>query len=727
MTQAKPRVWPGQPYPLGANWDGSGVNFALFSENAEKVELCLFDDQGKRELHRVALPEYTDEVWHGYLPELRPGQRYGYRVWGPYQPDKGHRFNHNKLLLDPYAKALRGVLNWTDAHHGFRLGDAKADLSFDNRDNAADMPKCEVVDTAFTWGEDRPPRRPMHQTVIYELHVRGFTMRHPEVPGPLRGSFAGLSSPSVVSYLRELGVTTIEILPVHAFFDEPALAARGMRNYWGYNSIGYFAPEPRYLSNGGLGEFKTMVQVLHRAGIEVILDVVYNHTAEGNHLGPTHCFRGIDNASYYRLVPGDERHYQDFTGCGNALNLRHPRVLQLVMDSLRYWVEEMHVDGFRLDLATTLARGRDGAFDTHSGFLDAVRQDPVLARTKLIAEPWDTGHGAYQLGNFPAGWAEWNDRYRDSVRRFWKGEEGLVGELASRITGSSDIFARRGRRPWASVNFVTAHDGFTLNDLVSYNVKHNQANQEDDHDGSDANHSWNCGVEGPTDDPAIVGIRLRQRRNMLATLLLSQGVPMLLAGDEFGNSQQGNNNPYCQDNEIGWLNWDKITPDDWALARFVRRLIALMSEHIVFHRRRFFHDQSTPDANAKDIQWLRPDGQEKTWQDWGVRYARCLSFLLSGEAGKHDLTERGETQPDDSLFALMNASPEAIEYKLPPTDRGQRWEVVIDTATDDGFGDGRSFDGGQLFRAESRSYVLLIRRTGQNPATQGLEQIGLNG
>jgi len=709
MDIVKARVWPGEPYPLGATWDGKGVNFAIFSENAEKIELCLFDDKGEREVERIQLPEYTDEIWHGYLPDARPGGLYGYRVYGPYDPKNGHRFNHNKLLLDPYAKALQGTLKWTDAHFGYTVGHPDADLSFDERDNAAAMPKCRIVDTAFTWGEDRRPRRPWHETIIYELHVRGFTKLHPDVPEGQRGTFAGLSSPAVIEYLSDLGVTAIELLPVHAFIDDRYLCQKGLRNYWGYNSIGFFAPEPRYLSSGLLGEFKTFVQLLHDAEIEVILDVVYNHTSEGNHMGPTLCFRGIDNASYYKLQPEDPRYYADFTGCGNALDLHHPRVLQLVMDSLRYWVEEMHVDGFRFDLATTLAR-RNGIFDSHAGFLDAVRQDPVLSRVKLIAEPWDVGDGGYQLGNFPPGWAEWNDQYRDTIRRFWKGDEGLIGTVASRITGSSDIFGRKGRRPWASINFVTAHDGFTLNDLVSYNRKHNEANQEGNRDGSDNNNSWNCGTEGPTDDPEIRALRARQKRNFLATLILSQGVPMMVAGDEFGRTQGGNNNAYCQDNEISWVAWEGIDEEDRRLLDFVRRLIRLRRDHIVFHRTRFFHGQVLPGTNVKDIIWLRPDGREKEAGDWEVPSARCLSFLLSGEAGQYHLTPQGEPEPDDTFLVIFNAYHEDIEYTLPPAELGHRWELLMDSATENGLGDGEVLAAGTIYPVKPRSFVLFIRR-----------------
>ncbi|MFW6312839.1 MAG: glycogen debranching protein GlgX, partial [Spirochaetota bacterium] len=524
------RVWPGLPYPLGATWDGIGTNFAIFSAHAERVELCLFDETGQVETERVSLPEHTHEIWHAYLPDVRPGQLYGYRVHGPYDPPAGHRFNRHKLLIDPYARALVGNLQWTDTQFGYEIGSKKGDLSFDTRDSAPYMPKCQVIDPAFTWGEESCPRTPHDRSVIYELHTRGFTKKHPGVPAAYRGTFDGLSSPATVDYLASLGVTAIELLPVHAFVEDRHLVERGLTNYWGYNTIGFFAPHPSYLGPNGIAGFKTFVKSMHEAGIEVILDVVFNHTAEGNHLGPTLCFRGIDNRSYYYLSEDDPRYYNDFTGTGNALELRHPQVLRMVTDSLRYWVNEMHVDGFRFDLATTLARVH-GNFDQHAAFLDAVAQDPTLSGVKLIAEPWDTGPDGYQLGRFPPGWSEWNDRYRDTIRRFWKGDAGMVPELASRIAGSSDVFDRRGRRPWSSVNFVTAHDGFTLHDLVSYNRKHNEDNHENNRDGSDNNHSWNCGAEGPTEDPAVIRLRGRQMRNMMLTLLLSQGVPMLTAGD----------------------------------------------------------------------------------------------------------------------------------------------------------------------------------------------------
>src|SRR5690348_695000 len=559
------RVREGHSFPLGATWDGVGVNFALFSANASKVELCLFDIEGKKELERIELPEFTDEVWHGYLPEARPGTVYAYRVHGPYEPAAGHRFNPNKLLIDPYARQLVGEIKWDPAVFGYTLGAADADLSFDKRDSGPFVPKCRVIDPAFTWGTDRRPRVPWERSVVYELHVRGYTMRHPTVPAEMRGTFAGLMRPEVVDYIRRLGVSAIELLPIHAFVDDSHLLDKGLRNFWGYNTIGFFAPQPRYLGTPFVNETKEMIAAFHSVGIEVILDVVYNHTAEGNELGPTLSFKGIDNASYYRLAP-DPRYYINDTGTGNTVNLSTPRVLQMVTDSLRYWAEEMHIDGFRFDLATILAREPYG-FDQGGGFLDSCRQDPVLSQVKLIAEPWDCGPGGYQVGHFSPGWAEWNDRYRDTVRAYWKGDEGTLPELASRMAASSDLFNRRGRKPWASVNFITAHDGFTLNDLVSYNDKHNEANGEDNRDGHSDNRSWNHGAEGPTDDPDIVELRERQKRNMLATLLLSQGTPMVLAGDEFGRTQQGNNNAYCQDNEISWVDWNHDERGE-ALIRF---------------------------------------------------------------------------------------------------------------------------------------------------------------
>ncbi|MGE0746830.1 MAG: glycogen debranching protein GlgX [Rhodospirillales bacterium] len=696
------RVEPGLPDPLGATWDGKGANFALFSAHAEKVELCLFDDSGRKELARLVLPEYTDEVWHGYLPDVRPGQLYGYRVYGPYEPARGHRFNHNKLLLDPYAKALSGRLMWSDAHFGYQIGARRADLSFDRRDNARGMPKCVVADPAYTWGDDRRPRTPLSRTIIYEMHVRGFTMGRDDVPAPMQGTFAALALPQVIDHLRRVGVTAVELLPVHAYVDDRHLLERKLHNYWGYNTIGFFAPEPKYLATGMLREFRAMVRHLHDAGIEVILDVVYNHTAEGNHMGPTLSFRGIDNSSYYRLVPGNERYYEDFTGCGNALRLHHPRVMQLVMDSLRYWVEEMHVDGFRFDLATTLARESHGGFDSHCGFLDAVRQDPVLSRVKMIAEPWDVGPDGYRVGHFPPGWSEWNDRYRDTVRRFWKGDGGLIGDLAGRIAASHDIFGHRGRRPWSTVNFVTAHDGFTLADLVAYNGKHNEANGEDNRDGSDNNNSWNCGTEGPTDDAAIHALRRRQRRNMLATLLLSQGVPMLLAGDEIGNGQAGNNNAYCQDNAIGWVDW-KADDTDGALADFVRLLADLRKSHPGLSRGRFL--VGAPAGDMKDVTWIAPAGDEAGDADWDFPEARCLAFMLAGNDGASPATA-------EPLLVLMNAHHEPVTYTLPQPPGVGHWAGVIDTSREAGRAeDGAAAPGAQL-TLEARSLRVFLARRG---------------
>ncbi len=710
IAPARQRIWPGLPYPLGATWDGTGVNVAVFSLHAEKIELCLFDSSGRHETDRLVLPEYTNEVWHGYFPDLRPGQRYGLRVSGPYAPRQGHRFNPHKLLLDPYALHLVGRLEWNDAVYGYTIGHRLGDLSFDMRDSAPFMPKCVVTDTAFTWSDDSPLRRPWPETVIYETHVRGFTKLHPNVPETLRGTFAGLATPDMVQHLRNLGVTAVELLPVHTFVDEAPLVHRSLVNYWGYNTLGFFAPEPRYLSDGGIAEFKTMVKVLHDAGIEVILDVVYNHTAEGNRLGPTLSFRGIDNASYYRLDPNDQSRYVDFTGCGNTFNLHQPRVLQLVMDSLRYWVEKMHVDGFRFDLATTLAREMDGSFNRYSSFLDVVRQDPVLSRVKLIAEPWDIGPNGYQLGSFPPGWAEWNDRYRDTVRRFWKGEPGTVAELASRLTGSSDIFDLRGRRPWASINFVTAHDGFTLADLVSFDHKHNLANGEDNRDGTDQNHSWNCGTEGETEDQNILALRARQQRNILATLLLSQGTPMLLAGDEFGRSAAGNNNAYCQDNELSWLDWSEIGAEGEALHAFVRRLLRLRSEHVVFRRGRFFLGKPTPGTKVKDITWLRPDREEKTQEDWEVSYSRCLSFVISGEPGRYHLTATGIAEPDDTFLVIMNATEETIDYTLPEFDSTHAWHPIVDTFHPGGAAEAKDIAPGEATPVAPHSLQVFVRR-----------------
>jgi isoamylase len=665
----------GRPFPLGAIWDGLGVNFALFSANATKVEVCLFDLDGRTELERIELPEYTDEVWHGYLPAARPGTTYGYRVHGPYDPDGGHRFNPNKLLLDPYAKQLVGRLKWGPELFGYTLGHPDKDLSFDERDSAGLVPKCRVIDPAFTWGSEHRPAVPWERTIIYELHVRGFTMRHRRVPEDLRGTFAGLADPHVCGYLRSLGITSAELLPIHAFVDDDYLLQKGLRNYWGYNSIAFFAPDPRYLSTPFVNEFKEMVNQFHAAGIEVILDVVYNHTAEGNELGPTISCKGIDNANYYRLSPDQKRFYINDTGTGNTVNLSHPRVLQMVADSLRYWAGEMRVDGFRFDLATILAREPYG-FDEGGGFLDACRQDPTLSQVKLIAEPWDIGPGGYQVGHFPPGWAEWNDKFRDTVRAYWKGDEGRLPDLAKRLTASGDLFDRRGRKPWASVNFVTAHDGFTLNDLVSYNDKHNEANGEDNRDGNANNWSWNHGIEGPTDDPEITSLRERQKRNLLATLLLAHGTPMLQAGDEFGRTQNGNNNAYCQDNELNWIDWDGIPKRGRDLVDFVRKLTALRKTFPIRHRGRFIVGQYNEALDVKDATWLSPSAAEMTSEQWEEPNAKCLGVVLDGRAQPTGIRRRGA---DATVLLVLNAHDDVVEFTLPTIPEGDGWVCLIDT------------------------------------------------
>ncbi len=696
---AQSRVQPGSPSPLGATWDGRGVNFALFAENAERVELCLFDAAGRRETERIGLPEYTNKVWHGYVVGLHPGQLYGYRVYGPYDPRAGHRFNPNKLLLDPYAAAIDGPLQLTDAHFGYRRDSSKGDLSFDRRDSARVMPKCRIVETAFTWGPERLPNVPWSQTVVYELHVKGFTMRHPDVPEALRGTFLGLSSPAVIEHLVKLGVTAVELLPIHPIIDEQHLVAKGLRNYWGYSPVNYFAPDSRFLSRGQVREFKTMVADLHAAGIEVILDVVYNHTGEGNEFGPTVCFRGIDNAAYYALA-GDRRRYVDVTGCGNALNVAHPRVLQMVMDSLRFWVQEMHVDGFRFDLATTVAREAHG-FDPSSGFLDVVMQDPVLSRVKLISEPWDIGYGGYQLGNFPPAWAEWNDRFRDCVRRFWRGDGNVIGELAGRLTGSAEFFNHGGRRPWASVNFVTAHDGFTLQDLVSYDRKHNHDNGEDNRDGTDNNLSWNCGHEGPTDDQRIRALRHQQRKNLIATALLAIGTPMITAGDEFGRTQRGNNNAYCQDNEISWVDWNARDDHDRELTEFVRMVLALRRDSPVLRRNRFASGQPIDDTGIKDVTWLSPDGREMSQSDWSLPHARFLGMQIYGAS--KDAAGEGR----EMFLALFSAHDGGRSFPLPAAPLAGRWKVVFDTARPASETANASYGGGDRYPLQARALVLL--------------------
>ncbi len=716
--QPQPIVWPGRPYPLGSTWDGEGVNFALYSEHAEKVELCLFDITGKREILRVPLPEQTDMVWHGYLPEARPGQLYGYRVFGPYAPQQGHRFNHHKLLLDPYGKQIQGTIRWSDSQFGYRVGHKQEDLSFDRRDDASGMPKNRVIDSAFTWGADAPPRIPWHETIIYELHVKGFTMCHPDVPAQLRGTYAGLATAPVIEYLTRLGVTSVELMPVHAFVDDRQLVERGLRNYWGYNSIGFLALEPRYMATQSIREFKTMVKTLHSAGLEVILDVVYNHTAEGNQLGPTLSLKGIDNSTYYRLAPDNPRYYTDYTGTGNTLNMQHPRVLQLIMDSLRYWVLDMHVDGFRFDLAATLARELHEV-DRLGAFLDIIHQDPVLSQVKLIAEPWDLGEGGYQVGNFPVGWAEWNDRYRNTVRSYWKGDGGVVGDLAYRITGSSDLYAHSGRRPYASVNFITAHDGFTLQDLVSYNEKHNEANGEDNRDGNNDNRSWNCGVEGPTDDPNIQALRAKQKRNLLATLLLSQGVPMLYAGDAIGHTQMGNNNAYCQDNPISWLNWN-LQPQDRDLLAFVQRMINLRKRHPVFRRKRFFQGRPIKGANVKDVLWLNPVGHEITEDEWRDGSLHCLGMFLSGQ-GLDETDERGRKLGDENFLVLLNACHEDVQFALPSFRPGTRWTAWMDTSREAGLRSVETYDGGTPYPLQARSMVVLLERRGNGKKEESSE------
>jgi isoamylase len=668
-----PEVWPGEPYPLGATWDGTGTNFTLFSEVARRVELCLFDDDGRQTSY--SLPEADGFVWHGYMPGIGPGQRYGYRVHGPYDPAHGHRCNPAKLLLDPYGKAVEGGLRWHEALFSYRFADPSV-LNTD--DSAPYMPKNVVINPFFDWADDRPPRIPYHETVIYEAHVRGLTIDHPDIPAEQRGTYAGLAHPVMIDYLRDLGITAVELMPVHQFVPEHALVARGLTNYWGYNTIGFLAPHNTYSASGQRGEqvleFKAMVRALHEAEIEVILDVVYNHTAEGDHLGPTLSFRGIDNAAYYRLRDDDKRYHLDYTGCGNSLNVRHPHSLQLIMDSLRYWVLDMHVDGFRFDLASALARELHDV-ERLSAFFDLVQQDPVVSQVKLIAEPWDIGEGGYQVGNFPPLWTEWNGKYRDTVRDFWRGQPGVLPQFAYRLAGSSDLYEQSNRRPIASVNFVTCHDGFTLRDLVSYDYKHNEANGENNRDGTDDNRSWNCGHEGATDDAGIRALRARQQRNFLATLFLSQGIPMLSHGDEIGRTQQGNNNVYCQDGPLGWVHWDDA---DQRQLEFVRNLAALRSEHPVFRRRRFFQGGERDNDGLGDVAWLTPAGEHMTDEDWNAGYNKSLGVFLNGDA----ITEpdqRGRRVSDDSFLLLFNAHSEAVGFTLPGVEFGERWEYVLDT------------------------------------------------
>ncbi|NLW86095.1 MAG: glycogen debranching protein GlgX [Planctomycetes bacterium] len=695
------KVWPGEPYPLGATFDGSGTNFSVFSEAAQRVQLCLFDEDGNQEC--ISLPEVTGHCWHGYLPQVIPGQRYGYRVFGPWDPARGIRCCPSKLLLDPYAKAIDGDIKWDDSLFPNRPDMAPDAL--DDRDTAKFMPKCVVINPFFDWSKDRPPRTPLHETTIYEAHVKGLTMLMSKIPPELRGTYAGLSEPAILDHLAMLGVTAIELLPVHQFVHDRALVENSLRNYWGYNSIGYFAPHNEYSSTGQAGqqvqEFKQMVLRMHEAGIEVILDVVYNHTAEGNHYGPVLSMKGLDNFSYYRLNADDMRYYMDYTGTGNTLNMRHPHVLQLVMDSLRYWVTEMHVDGFRFDLAATLARTLHDV-DKLSTFFDIIQQDPIISQVKLIAEPWDVGMGGYQVGNFPPQWSEWNGMYRDSVRDYWRGADRTLGELANRFTGSSDLYENTRRRPHASVNFITCHDGFTLRDLVSYNHKHNEANKEDNRDGSDDNRSWNCGTEGPTDDPQVCELRSRQQRNFLATLIFSQGVPMICSGDEIGKTQGGNNNAYCQDNPISWLDWDNADED---LLEFVACLVQLRKEHPVFRKWKWFEGGRGWGRHQKDIGWYRPDGVEMSQKDWETGHFKSLQLFLSGVLKVVD--QRGQEVTDDDFLVLFNASDGVREFKLVSFPLIREWRVEISTAAPKPCDDDEVYKPGQVVPLPSRSLMVL--------------------
>jgi glycogen operon protein len=711
----KLELWPGKAYPLGATWDGQGTNFALFSENATSVELCLFDEKERQE---VCLPliEQENYVWHGYLPGIKPGQKYGFRVYGAYKPEEGYRFNPAKLLIDPYAKAIAGDVNHSEKIFGYAWDDPEEDLALSGFDDAAIVPKAVVIDESFNWEGDRLLQIPMHETVIYEVHVKGFTKLHPDIPEELRGTYAGLTHPAAIAYLKSLQITAVELLPVHHFLAYPGhLVNKGLRNYWGYDSINYFAPYSGYSASGNLGEqvteFKQMVKTLHQEGIEVILDVVYNHTGEGNHLGPTLSLRGIDNTAYYRLVEDEPRYYMDFTGCGNSLNMSHPQVLKLIMDSLRYWVLEMHVDGFRFDLAAALARELYEV-GTLATFFDIIHQDPVLSNAKLIAEPWDVGEGGYQVGKFPLRWSEWNGKYRDTMRDFWRGEGSNLGEFANRFTGSSDLYEINGRRPSASINFITAHDGFTLNDLVSYNEKQNEANGEENQDGEDYNRSWNCGVEGEKDDPEVLQLRSRQRRNFLATLILSQGVPMLLGGDEMGRSQLGNNNAYCQDNELSWFNWD-LSESNATLLDFTRQLIYFRRQHPVFRRRNWFQGRAIHGSGVSDIGWYNPNGQEMTEEQWEEGLTEAITVFLNGEQLPSP-DPRGKRIIDDSFLLFFNAHWEAIDFALPIELENQQWVVIIDTTKSRFVEQGKIYTGSQSILVTERSLIVLKRLTGIN-------------
>ena len=701
-------VYPGSPYPLGATWDVEGVNFALYADNATGVDLCLFNSlEDDVESVKIRMKERTHHIWHVYVPDLLPGQLYGYRVYGPFDPLNGCRYNPNKLLIDPYAKAISGTILWHNSLFGYEMGHPDEDLSFNDEDSAPYIPKSVVIDPNFDWEGDKSPKIPYYKTIIYETHVKGFTQMHPEIPANIRGTYAGMAHPVTIKYLQDLGITAVELMPVHQFVNDSILQDKGLSNYWGYNTIGFFAPDVRYASCSSLGdqvvEFKEMVKALHKANIEVILDVVYNHTAEGNHLGPTLSFKGIDNASYYRLMEDNKRYYMDYTGTGNTLNANLPNVLRLMMDSLRYWILEMHVDGFRFDLAATLARELHEV-DRLSAFFDIIHQDPVISQVKLIAEPWDIGEGGYQVGKFPPGWAEWNGLYRDNMRDFWRGADSMLGEFGQRFTGSPDLYQDDYRRPTASINFITAHDGFTLNDLVSYNEKHNEANGEDNKDGEDHNGSWNCGTEGDTDDQWILNLRSRQKRNLLTTLFLSQGVPMLLAGDEISRTQGGNNNAYCQDNEISWLNWAKA---DQALLAFTRKLIHLRKNHPVFCRRRWFQGQPIKGIGLEDIAWFLPDGSEMSEEHWLMDYAKSLGVYLNGR-GVHTMGPKGENIIDDSFYLIFNAYHDPLDYTLPAEKYGSQWTKILDTNLDYLDEDGQeTFEAGDSIRIEGRSVVLL--------------------
>jgi isoamylase len=710
-------ILPGSPYPQGATWDGTGVNFAIYSENATSVDLCLFDELNSDSDETIQIRESTGYIWHCYVPGLTIGQLYAYRVHGPYEPENGFRFNPAKLLIDPYANAIAGKVDWNYPVFGYRLGDTNTDLSCDSQDDAAGIPKGVVTTSHFDCQNDRSPQTHLHESVIYELHVKGFTARHPDVPDHLRGTYAGLVSPPIIEHFKKLGITAVELMPIHDFLDDKNLLDKGLRNYWGYNTTNFFAPEARYCSSGDrgqqIGEFKTMVRELHRANIEVILDVVYNHTSEGNQMGPTLSFRGIDNSTYYRLVEDNPRYYMDYTGTGNTLNVRHPQVLKMVMDSLRYWVLDMHVDGFRFDLAAALARELHDV-DRLSSFFDVINQDPVISKVKLIAEPWDVGEGGYQVGHFPVLWAEWNGKYRDVVRRYWKGDDGQLLELGYRLTGSSDLYRRDGRRPSASINFITAHDGFTLQDLVSYNQKHNEANGEDSHDGTNENYSWNCGVEGPTDDPNVIALRERQKRNMLTTLLLSQGVPMVCGGDEIGRTQKGNNNAYAQDNEISWVDWN-LDDRKKALEEFTINLIKLRKAHPNFRRRKFFQDRNISPATVgmrqldgleiQDIAWYRPDGERMTEEEWTAGWVRCLGMRLSGRT-LDDVDRYGEPMLDDSFLLCLNPHHEHIQFYLPLCTVSSNWEVILDTR-DPAHTERRQIKSGEPYDMMEHSAVLF--------------------